>query len=174
MPESKSLLIEHAQLIFRNFAGEERMYNSAGDRNFSIVLPPDLAKKMLDEGWRVKQLKPREDIDGDTTEGDYHIKVTVNYKKGRPPRVVMITSKSRVDLGAEEVALLDAADIKNADLIINGWWSDMNGGGYSAFLKSIFVTINEDELEMKYGSIFDNLGKQEDEVDIPAMVGSGE
>lgn len=139
-------LIEGADIIFRNFAGREREFNSEGDRNFSILLPKDLAKEMLAEGWRVKQLKPRPDEE----EGDYHIKVNVNYKKGRPPRCVMITSGGKTDLGAEEVEVFDIAEIKNVDVLFNGWWNDMSGGGYSAYLKSIYVTINEDELALKY------------------------
>ncbi len=144
-----NLIIENARIIFRNFGGLERPFNSEGDRNFSVVLDPERAQKLITEGWRVKQLKAREEDE----EGDYHLKVTVNYKKGRPPRCVMITSRGPSDLGAEEVALFDAADIKNVDLIINGWWSDMAGGGYSGFLKSIFVTIEEDALDLKYADI---------------------
>jgi hypothetical protein len=144
--DSPSVMIEGAKLIFRNFAGLAREFNSEGDRNFSVVLDPELAQKLKAVGWRVKQLKPREEGE----EGDYHLKVTVNYKKGRPPRCVLVTSNNRTELGSEEVMLLDTADIKNADIIINGWWSDMAGGGYSAFLKTLFVTINEDELEQKY------------------------
>ncbi len=49
--------------------------------------------------------------------------------------------------------ILDSVDIKKVDLLVNGWWSDMAGGGYSGFLKSIFVTLNEDELELKYADM---------------------
>ena len=121
--EAPSVTIENARLIFRNFAGVEREFNSEGDRNFSVVLEPKLAQQLKDAGWRVKQLKPR----GEDEEGDYHLKVTVNYKKGRPPRCVLITSNNRTELGSDEVMLFDTADIKQADLILNGWWSDMAG-----------------------------------------------
>jgi hypothetical protein len=139
-------MIQDAKIVFRNFAGLEQQFNSAGQRNFSVILPPDLAMKLKDEGWRVKQLKAREEGE----EGDYHLKVTVNYKTGRPPHCVLLSSRNRTELGADEVAMLDVADIKKVDLMINGFWSDMAGGGYSGFLKSIFVTINEDELELLY------------------------
>ena len=144
-----TLALEGVQLLFRNFAGREREYNSEGDRNFSVLLDPETAKNMIDAGWRVKQLKSREEDEP----GDYHIKVNVNYKKGRPPRVVLVTSGSRTDMGAEEVEMLDFAEIKNADLVLNGWWSDMAGGGYSAFLKTAYITIAEDEFSDKYADI---------------------
>lgn len=160
MPEqTKSLMIEDAKIIFRNFAGRETMYNSPGDRNFSVLLEPAFAEKLTAEGWRVKQLKDREQ-DGEIVEGDRHLKVVLNYKKGRPPRVVMVTSRGRTDLGVDEVALMDVADIEKCDIMLNGWWSDNAGGGYSAYLKSIFITVREDELDRKYSGIQD-LGNPE-------------
>lgn len=144
--EAPQIKIENARLLFRNFTGLEKAFNAEGERNFSVILPEDLAKKMIAQGWRVKQLKPREDGE----EGDYHIKVKVNYKTGRPPRCVLISSQNKNDLGEDEITIFDQIDIKVADLIINGYWSDMAGGGYGAYLKTIFVTINEDELEQKY------------------------
>ncbi len=147
--QSKQIMVENAKILFRNFSGIERQYNSEGDRNFSLILEPELADQMRKDGWRVKQLKAREEGE----EGDYHMKVIVNYKKGRPPQCVLVTSKNRTELGPDEVGMLDVADIKNVDLIINGWWSDMNGGGYSAYLKTIFVTVNEDPLQLKYADM---------------------
>jgi hypothetical protein len=149
MSEDKKVdpeLFEDCEIIFRNFSGIAREFNSEGDRNFSVIIPRDRALKMKDAGWRVKQLKPR----GEDDEGEYHIKVKLNYKTGRPPRVVLITSKARTELGQDEVGMLDAVDIKKVDCIINGWWSDMQDGGFSGYLKTIFVTLNEDELELKY------------------------
>lgn len=163
MAENPSVLLEDAKIIFRNFAGRAREFNSEGDRNFSVILPPDVAEKMKADKWRVKQLKPRDDEE----QGDFHLKVTVNYKTGRPPRCVLITSRGRTELGADEVAILDAADIKRVDLIVNGWWSDMAGGGYGGFLKSIFVTIDEDALELKYSDIEDS-GQKPSEDAVPA------
>jgi hypothetical protein len=153
--KSQELLLEDLQaadIFFRNFSGLEREFNSAGDRNFSVKLDPTLAKQLIADGWRVKQLKPREEGE----EGDYHLKVNVNYKKGKPPRVVIITSNNRTDLGMDEVGLIDAADILKADVMINGWWSDMAGGGYGGYLKTMFVTLREDALELKYADIMND------------------
>jgi hypothetical protein len=146
------LLIQNAEILFRNFSGEARPFNSEGDRNFSVKLNPDLAQKLKAEGWRVKQLKPREE----GLEGDYHLKVNVNFKTNKPPRVVLIGSNGPTELGVndiDEINIIDAADIAKVDVLINGYWSDMAGGGYSGFLKSIFVTLDEDELEQMYANI---------------------
>lgn len=147
--DSKTELFQDAKLIFRNFSGREREFNSEGDRNFSIVIEPERAQQMIKDGWRVKQLKPRPGEE----EGDYHLKVTVNYKKGKPPKVKVHTSTSREEWGIDEVGNLDAAEIKKADVLVNGWWSDMAGGGYGGFLKTIFVWLEEDELELMYADI---------------------
>lgn len=146
---TESVLIKDAKLLFRNFAGREVPFNSEGDRNFHVILDPKTAAELKERNWRVKQLKSREEGE----EGEYHLKVNVNYKKGRPPRVVLVTSKGRTDLGADEVGIIDAADIEKADVFLNGWYSDMAGGGYSAFLKTIFVTLREDELELMYADL---------------------
>ena len=146
-------LIKDARLLFRNLAGSPTTFNAAGGvRTFHVILDEQRAKDLERRGWRVKKLKDREQ-DGEVAEGDYHLKVTVNYKTGRPPRVVLITSKGRTDLGPDEVGIIDAADIEKADILLNGYWNDMAGGGYGAYLKSAFITLREDALEQMYANM---------------------
>jgi hypothetical protein len=147
----KTFMIEDARIIFRNFAGKEGQYNREGDRNFAVVLPPDIAKQMLEDGWNVRLLASREEGEEDTP----YISVAVNFNN-RPPRVVLLTSTTRTQLNEDSVELLDWADIKSADLIARGYdWSVNNKTGTKAYLQSLFVTIEEDALERKY-SIHEN------------------
>ena len=153
-PKQDEIMIEDADLIFRNFSGREREFNSEGDRNFCIMLDkkPEILQVMLERGWNVKYLKPREEDD----EPRPYIQVKVEYKKGRPPRCVLVSSRGRTDLGADEVEILDMAEIKNADVILNGYHWDVNGNqGVKAYLKSIYLTIHEDELDLKYADLLD-------------------
>lgn len=144
-----TLIMEDARIVFRNFAGAEGMYNREGDRNFCVLLEDELAEQMLQDGWNIKRLKPRE---GEET-GTAYIQVSVGFK-GRPPRMVMITSQGRTDLGEDECVLLDWADIERADLIIRPYHWNVNGRtGVKAYLKSIFVVIHEDYLELKYADV---------------------
>jgi hypothetical protein len=141
--------MENARIIFRNFEGKEGQYNQKGDRNFCVLLDDDLARQMDEDGWNIKMLKPREE--GDAPQP--YIQVSVGYGKGRPPRIVMITTHNRTDLGEQDVEVLDWVDISNVDLIIRPYNWEVNGkGGIKAYLKSLFVTIEEDYLEQKYGA----------------------
>lgn len=146
-----TLILEDAQVVFRNFAGVEGMYNREGDRNFCVILQEDIAADMIADGWNVKRLKDRET--GEKGAGDPYIQVSVGFK-GRPPRMVMITSRGRIDLGEEECVLLDWADTQTVDVIIRPYHWNVNGRtGVKAYLKSIFVVINEDFLELKYADV---------------------
>lgn len=154
MPES-NVLMEGVRILFRNFSGKEGQYNREGDRNFAVLLDDKVANDMNADGWNVKWLKPREVEAGEDEHADAYLTVTVGYK-GRPPQVVMITSRGRTFLGEDEVSVLDWADIRNVDLIVRPYNWDVNGKqGIKAYLKSIYVTIEEDELERKYADVKD-------------------
>ncbi len=152
----KTFMVEDARLIFRNFVGKEGQYNREGDRNFSVILPDDVAEQMLKDGWNVRYLAAREEGDTETP----YIQVAVNFNN-RPPRVVMMTSKSRTNLDEGSVEVLDWADIKMVDLIARGYEWNVNGKtGVKAYLQSLFVTIEEDALERKYDTYGDNSGEE--------------
>ena len=154
MPQDNTVLMEGVQIIFRNFAGKEGQYNREGDRNFGVLLPEDVATQMAEDGWNVKFLKPREEDEGDESPPQGWLPVSVNFDKGRPPRVVMITSRGRTNLDGDTVEMLDWADIKNVDLIVRPYeWSVQGKTGIKAYLQSLYVTIEEDELEKKYAEM---------------------
>ena len=145
----ENLMVEDARIIFRNFAGEEKQFNPAGERNFNLVIDNAIAPAMINDGWNIKYLKPRED--GEDPQAI--LKVKVSYKR-KPPTVVMISSRGRTTLPEDMIDMLDYVDIAKVDLIVNPSWYDFNGRqGYSAYLKSIYVTILEDDLEKKYADI---------------------
>lgn len=146
-----NVLMEDVRIIFRNFAGKEGMYNREGDRNFAVLLDPKLAEAMTKDDWNVKTLKAREEGDDEQA----YLQISVNFK-GRPPQIVMITSRGRNHLGEDEVELLDWADIRNTDLIIRPYEWAVNGKtGTKAYLQSIYVTIEEDALQLKYADVED-------------------
>lgn len=143
----RPITFEHARIIFRNFSGRPSQYNREGDRNFALVLEdPELIAQMKADGWNVKTRPPREEGDDELN----YVSVKVNYK-GKPPRVVLKGSRGLTDLSEDLVEMADSVSIDYVDVIIRPYQYDVNGNqGVSAYLQTIFIIINEDDLELKY------------------------
>lgn len=154
MPQDNTVIMEGVRLVFRNFTGKEGPYNQEGQRSFGAVIPDRaVAEQMLADDWNVKQFDVREEDEGE--EGDFWIPVKMKWDGVRPPRIVLITSRGKTNLSESEVSMLDGADITNVDLIIRPYaWSQPDGrSGVSAYLQSMYVTIEEDPLEKKYAEL---------------------
>jgi hypothetical protein len=140
--------IEGAKITFLNFAGKEGQFNREGDRNFVVLLTPEMAEELTADGWNVKALASREEGEEDQP----YLQISVGYK-AYPPRVVMIGGQSgaRTELGESEIELLDGVEIDNVDFIFRPYnWEVSGKTGKKAYLKTMFVTIVEDPLELKY------------------------
>lgn len=149
MPSDNTLLIEDAVIVLRNFQGLESKYNQTGNRNFGVLLEPDLADRMQKDGWNVKWFRAKEEGD----EPQAWLSVRVKYGR-KPPNIVVLTSTGRKRLTEETVGSLDFAEIEKVDLIVNPSFWEVNGkSGVKAYLKSMFVTIKEDALEKKYTDV---------------------
>lgn len=146
----ENVVLEDARLTYLNFRGEGGMYNRDGDRNFSVILEHDKAVELEAAGWNIKWRAPREEGDDPTP----ILSVSVNYSN-RPPRIVMITSKRRNHLPEDIVDQLDYVDIEMADLVIRPYdWGPINGkSGRKAYLRTLFITIYEDPIELKYAEM---------------------
>lgn len=155
MPRNDGIItIEDARIIFLNFAGKETKYNREGNRNFCVLLDDHLAKQLDEDGWNVKALRSREEGDPDQP----YLEVAVGFKI-RPPRLVLIgeTTRRRTELDEETCEVLDDVDMAMVDLSIHPYKWEVNGKtGIKAYLKALFVTIQEDFLDLKYADL-DNL-----------------
>jgi len=139
-----NVVIRGAKLKFRNFAGKEKTYNREGDRNFAVVIDDEeVALKMIEDGWNVKVRTPEEE--GDKPE--YTIQVAIGYKI-KPPVITMLTnnSKKKTALDEDELHILDYAEIVEANVAIRPYqWNTSGKSGIKAYLKTLYVVIEEDE-----------------------------
>lgn len=147
-PSQKSITINNAKILFRNLSGLKGQYNAEGDRNFCVIIDEDLAEVLVNDGWNVRWLRPREEGDRPTP----YIQVKANYNNPRKqPKIVLVTSRGKTVLNESTVNQVDFAEIEYVDLIINPYFWEVNGkSGIKPYVKSMFITIAEDELEKKY------------------------
>lgn len=159
--------IEGGRMIFKNFQGKGSDYNKEGDRNFGVLLDDELAERLKADGWRVKYRPPRQDDDYEQP----WLPVKVKYGN-YPPIVVLINSNGKIRLDEDTVGQLDWTQIKTADMIIRPYnypaMMDKQGNvirpsGIAAYLKSLYVTVNEDDLALKYKDIPDLVSDGDDE-----------
>ena len=147
------LTLRNVRIIFRNFAGAPTRFNAAGGkRTFSILLNETEANDLRSMGFNVKALKQR-DPDDDPA---FHLPVEVSYRV-KPPRIVFISNqgRKRTVIDEDTVGLIDYTEIEKIDLTINPYqWEMENARGVKAYLRTMYVTIREDELDIEYAQDF--------------------
>ena len=149
MQVNKNIVIENARIGFRNFSGEEGKFNPAGRRNFCVFLESDLGKVLQEDGWNIRWLQPREEGD----EEQAYMQVAVSYAN-IPPKILMITGGGKTMMNDDTIGMMDWAEIENVDLIIRPYnWEVTGKSGVKAYVKSMYITIREDEFAHKYRDI---------------------
>lgn len=145
------IVIEGARIKFKNFAGEARQYNPAGQRNFVLCLPDDLAQQLTAEGWNVKWKPGRHPEDPD--EAQLVVKVKYNESgddHSRDPIAYLVQGRRKIALDGRTVATLDRLAPLNIDLVVRPYVWDINGNvGITAYLDEIYYTAVEG-LSSKY------------------------
>lgn len=150
MTDLEPVRMQNVKLAYLNFQGKPDNFNpKGGKRTFAVILPRDVAEAMHRDGWNVKFPEPRDD--GETREP--HITVEASFSV-KPPQIFVVTSKGKTQWYEPQIGMLDWADIVNVDLSLNPYSWDIGGkSGIKAYLRSIYVTILEDELDAKYADI---------------------
>ena len=145
------IIVEGARIKFKNFAGEARQYNPAGQRNFVLCLPDELAQQLTAEGWNVKWKPGRHPEDPD--EAQLVVKVKYNESgdgRSRDPITYLVQGRRKIALDGRTVGVLDRLAPLNIDLVVRPYVWDINGNvGITAYLDEIYYTAVEG-LSSKY------------------------
>lgn len=144
---ANTLIMENAKIRFRNFSGRPDEFTREGDRSFALVIDDeDLANKLKEDGWNVRMRMPKNDGEDPW----YYLKVKVNFG-GFPPKIIEVTSRNRVSLNEETVGILDSAELKSVDVEISPYHWEIGGrSGITAYLKTMYATIEEDPFAAEY------------------------
>jgi len=149
---TSNIQIEGARIGFRNFSGKAGQYNAAGLRNFCVFIDHDLAETLENDGWNIRWLEPRDDQE----DKQGYLQVSVSYEN-IPPKIIMMTGKGKTLLDEDSISLLDWAEIEETDLVIRPYnWEVSGKSGVKAYVKTMYVTLVEDEFEKKYYDVPDS------------------
>ena len=145
------LMIEDARILYRNFSGTGTDYNREGDRNFNVIIEDqETALAMQKDGWNVKFRPARDESELPI----YHIKVNVNYRSARAPKIYLHAGDSMQMLDETTVGELDNSEILACDMLISPYHYERNGNkGISGYLDTLHVRIKEDPFAHKYANL---------------------
>lgn len=143
------LEIEDARIIYRNFSGEQTKFNSAGQRNFAVVIPDqETANLLMENGWNVKIKEPDENYE--TPFMFLKVKVKFNH---RGPAAYVVSGDQVRRLDEDTIGILDEIDINSVDMDIRPFDWEVNGNtGRTAYLEAINVRQNIDRFGARYAN----------------------
>lgn len=139
--------IENTRMVFRNFEGRAGQYNKEGDRNFCVLLDPEDAAYLENEGFNVQHFHPRDDRPEDIPQA--FMRLIVRFDR-IPPKIVLITSKNRTVLTEESVGSLDRIRVDHVHVAIHPRLNRNGKYKYTGYLRELYVYVMESYLENKY------------------------
>lgn len=152
--DKKIVSIEGTRFIFRtNFSGDpERDSFGSSARKANIMIPDEQqALELRDEGFNIKQTKPREGEEEDFIP-KYFVSISLNYDSEWPPKVYLVTGKNMpVLLDEESIGILDKIYVTNVDVVLNPYHNQRTGRD-SLYVKTMYVEqdVEDDPFAAKY------------------------
>ena len=153
MRERKLISIENTNFIFRtNFSGDpERDTFGSDARRANIIIPdPDMAMDVRNEGFNVKETKPRDDEEEFIP--TYFVAIGVNYDSNWPPKIYLVSGDAEpVLLDEESVNSLDMCRVRNVDVVLNPY-ENTRTGRKSLYVRTMYVVqdIDDDPFASRY------------------------
>lgn len=171
---AQQIKIPNCKIVFRNLEGRPTEWNKkGGKRDFAVVLDNySDVETLINMGFPIKYFNKKNDTDPDVP----YLRVKVNYRydddgKLISPHVYLIENGVKVLLnkhqGQNNVCEVDRGNIDYCDIIINPFYSNVNGQSFlSAYLDSMWVNLVDNEFEQKY-SRYEEDDDSMDSEDIP-------
>jgi len=145
-----NLILKDAKFFGRpNFAGELNQFRET-KRQFTVLIPNELADQLRAMGWNVKTSIPSEDERADGRTDLSHLKVAVDERSS----VVKLNNGQAIqELPPENWDVVDRTRFTDMGMEIRGWEYDPeeNPGKYSARLVQFVGIMRPNLLEDRYG-----------------------
>lgn len=146
------VIVDETKFIFNtNFSGDPKRDRFGNDqRKGNLIIPnEEQALDLLDEGFNVKQTKPRPGEE----EGfipRYYVPIKANYDSQWPPKVYLVTDDNKaVLLDGDTVGCIDDMWIEKVNVVLNQY---EGANGKSLYVKSmeVFQKVDDDPISSKY------------------------
>lgn len=131
---------------FSHFDGKADTFNDEGDHNFTLVIPEEHAKQLMDEGWNIRTLEGREE--GDPPE--YTLKVKISYRF-EAPKVYIIKGKRKFRADESDLQDIKRTTCEQLDVIITpSRWVHGRDTGITAYVKEMYAKVKESRFSAHY------------------------
>jgi hypothetical protein len=131
---------------FSHFDGREDTFNAQGDHNFQIILPDDIAKQLLDDGWNVRSMPGYEEGDPE----EHLLKVKISYKY-EPPKIYLIKGDRKLRAEQRDLADIRRDTCERIDIIITpSRWVAGGSTGITAYAKELYAKVKESRFSAMY------------------------
>ena len=150
-----NIIVEDAVLRFRNFSGKEGKFNPEGRRNFCVLLDHETGTTLKEEGWNIRWLDPKDP--DDDPQAYLQVAVAFNEDPNKNPKMVLISSRGKTMLNEDTIGMLDWAEFERVDITIRPYnWTASGNSGVKAYVKALYATIKEDDLDLRYSNLPDS------------------
>lgn len=167
-----NLILEDARFFGRpNFSGEMNQFKE-DKRQFTVLIPNDVADTLRELGWNVKTTIPRTEEEEPLS----HLKVMVDLMKvkdynalpehekaealSKGPDIRILQGDQQERLGLLTAGVLDRSRLETIDMEIRAWMYNgaevaqgLEEPKYSARLVALVATLRPSLLDSKYGRL---------------------
>lgn len=128
-----------------HFDGHDE-FSGEGDHNFTVIFPEEQARKLLEEGWNIREHPGYEE--GDPPE--FTLKVKISYRF-EAPKVFLLKGDRKIRAQQTDLADITPSSCERIDTIITPKpWAHGQKSGISAYVKELYATIKQSRFEERY------------------------